>query len=237
MQRLLWAVPGLLAAACYAHMSPGNPLHLLPHPRFSSLNGWHAFRDEGCAYELEGLTVTVEMAPLKKDTFSHKALCWRGLRSMMLERKGMLMAWHKNLIKAEGFESKLTRCGLCGCSALWARNLRLKRINFKYNFECVRDAEHKYPALMSIHVPVQGDLLSAEEDVRAQADAVRALKVQDGLGNKVRMDADPKVVSAVLKLQELKSKAASIHALLLAYTGGDGLEDRGQTPYTILQEL
>jgi len=101
-----------------------------------------------------------------------------------------------------------------------------------WTFEDGRVGRPLLPAILPSQVPVQGDLLSAEEDVRAQADAVRALKVQDGLGNK-----DPKVVSAVLKLQELKSKAASIHALLLAYTGGDGLEDRGQTPYTILQEL
>jgi len=34
-------------------------------------------------------------------------------------------------------------------------------------------------------VPVAGDLAACEDAVRSQADAVRALKVQQGLGNKV----------------------------------------------------
>ncbi|KAF5834158.1 hypothetical protein DUNSADRAFT_9276 [Dunaliella salina] len=48
---------------------------------------------------------------------------------------------------------------------------------------------------------------------------------------------DPRVVSAVQRLQELKCEAAIIHALLLAYASKDGLEDRVQNPYNILQGL
>lgn len=45
------------------------------------------------------------------------------------------------------------------------------------------------------------------------------------------------MVSAVQRLQELKCEAAIIHALLLAYASKDGLEDRVQNPYNILQGL
>ncbi|KAF5834157.1 hypothetical protein DUNSADRAFT_9276 [Dunaliella salina] len=99
-------------------------------------------------------------------------------------------------------------------------------------FEDGRVGRPLLPAIFPSQVPVQDDLLSAEESVRTQADAVRALKVRDGLGNQ-----DPRVVSAVQRLQELKCEAAIIHALLLAYASKDGLEDRVQNPYNILQGL